>query len=89
MEQKHRKGLWSEMAGMPTNVLDSSGLRVARCDFDGDFNHPEAIANAKRIIECVNALDGISNGELRKIDKKALRKFFDDQLFEQSNKEDQ
>jgi len=37
------------MAGMPTNVLDGAGLRVARCDFDGDFDNPQARANATLI----------------------------------------
>jgi hypothetical protein len=47
------------MAGMPTNVLGASGLRVARCDFDGDFTSPEAHANARRIVACVNACEGL------------------------------
>lgn len=37
---------WALMAGMPTNVLDAGGCRVARCDFDGDDTHPECRANA-------------------------------------------
>jgi len=45
----HRPGPWALMAGMPTNVLDSGGLRVARCDYDGDFDSPEAHANARLI----------------------------------------
>jgi hypothetical protein len=40
---------WLPMAGMPTNILNSSGLRVARCDFDGDVNHKDAIANSAYI----------------------------------------
>ena len=40
---------WGVMAGMPTNVLDGAGLRVARCDFDGDFDNPQARANATLI----------------------------------------
>lgn len=42
-------GPWTLMAGMPTNVLDAGGMRVARCDFDGDFDSPEAHANARLI----------------------------------------
>ena len=45
----HRPGPWALMAGIPTNVLDSGGLRVARCDYDGDFDSPEAHANARLI----------------------------------------
>lgn len=40
-------GLFTLMAGVPTNVLSDGGVRVARCDFDGDMDHPQAIANAK------------------------------------------
>lgn len=46
-ETKFAKGPYSLMLGMPTNVLGPDGCRLARCDFDGDFNHPEAHANAK------------------------------------------
>ena len=41
------------MAGTPSNVLDQSGLRVARCDFDGQWK-PACDANAAYIIKCVN-----------------------------------
>ncbi len=37
------------MAGMPTNVLDAGGCRVARCDFDGDATHSECAANARLV----------------------------------------
>lgn len=40
---------WSHMAGMPTNILNAAGMRIARCDFDGDFNHSAAHANAAYI----------------------------------------
>jgi len=40
-------GRFTLMAGYPTNVLSEGGLRVARCDFDGDMDHPQAVANAK------------------------------------------
>lgn len=43
------------MAGMPTNILDQTGKRIARCDYDGDFC-AEAAANAAYIIKCVNTL---------------------------------
>jgi len=46
---KIKNAPWDTMANMPTNVLDSGGLRVARCDFDGDFDHPQAHANARAI----------------------------------------
>lgn len=42
----HTPGPWTLMDGMPTNVVTEGGLRVARCDFDGDFSSPEASANA-------------------------------------------
>ena len=48
------------MAGMPTNILDSGGLRLARCDFDGVFN-AEAEENAKRFMDCWNAMSGIAD----------------------------
>ena len=51
---KHTPGPWELMSGMPTNVL-AGGLRVARCDFDGDFKSPEALANA-RLISAVTDL---------------------------------
>ena len=47
--EKHRPGPWGLMAGMPTNVLDNGGLRVARCDYDGDFDATSAHANARLI----------------------------------------
>jgi hypothetical protein len=37
------------MASLPTNVLSYKGLRVARCDFDGDMDSPEAHANARLV----------------------------------------
>jgi len=46
---KFTPGPWTLMAGMPTNVLNLGGLRVARCDFDGDFNSVNAHANARLI----------------------------------------
>jgi hypothetical protein len=52
------------MAGMPTNILGAGGLRVARCDFDGDFNNPEAHANARLIAtapELLEALEYVYN----------------------------
>lgn len=50
---------WNRMSGgLSTNVM-SGGLRVARCDFDGDFDHPSAIANAELIVRCVNAHDSL------------------------------
>jgi hypothetical protein len=55
----HTPGPWTAMSAMPTNVLTQGGLRVARCDFDGDFAHPEAHANARLIAaapEMLNAL---------------------------------
>lgn len=45
----HTPGPWAQMAGMPTNVIGSTGIRVARCDFDGDAEHPETHANAALI----------------------------------------
>jgi hypothetical protein len=46
---KHTPRPWGQMSGMPTNVLGAGGIRVARCDFDGDFEHPQAHANARLI----------------------------------------
>lgn len=61
---KHTPGPWTHMAGMPTNILDGGGLRVARCDFDGDFDHPQAHANARLIAaapELLAALTAMCN----------------------------
>lgn len=44
---------WTLMDGCPWNVL-SGGVRVARCDFDGDTNHPETRINAALIVRRVN-----------------------------------
>jgi outer membrane murein-binding lipoprotein Lpp len=41
---------WQPMAGMPPNILNDAGLRVARCDFDGDFAHSDAHTNAAYIV---------------------------------------
>ena len=46
---KFTPGPWAPMAGMPTNILGSKAYRVARCDFDGDFDHAEAHASARLI----------------------------------------
>lgn len=53
----HSPRPWSLMAGMPTNVLDHGGLRVARCDFDGDFDNLEAHANARLIAAAPDLLN--------------------------------
>lgn len=42
-------GPWLPMAGMPTNIIGPNGQRVARCDFDGDFDDPRAVENARLI----------------------------------------
>jgi hypothetical protein len=59
----HTKGPWGHMAGMPTNVLDAGGLRVARCDFDGNFDHPEAHANARLIAAAPELLEALRQFE--------------------------
>ena len=56
----HSPGPWALMAGMPTNVLDTGGSRVARCDFDGDFDSPEAHANARLIAKAPAMLDELT-----------------------------
>lgn len=67
----HTPGPWAHMAGMPTNILGSKSYRVARCDFDGDFDHLEALANAQliaaapdllvRLNAAVSALDQLTD----------------------------
>jgi hypothetical protein len=52
---KHSPGPFTLMDGMPTNVLASDGTRIARCDFDGNFDHPECAANA-RLFSAADAL---------------------------------
>ncbi len=54
-KQQHSIGPFDLMDGMPTNVLDASGVRIARCDFDGNFDHPECTANA-RLFSAADAL---------------------------------
>ena len=46
---KFTPGPWLPMAGLPTNVIATSGIRVARCDFDGDATHVDCLANAHLI----------------------------------------
>jgi len=58
---KHTPGPWSLMLGIPTNVLDSGGMRVARCDFDGDFGNSQAHANARLIAAAPDMKD--ANGK--------------------------
>lgn len=43
----------SNMYHIKSNILDQTGLRIARCDFDGQMCD-EADANATYIIKCVN-----------------------------------
>ena len=61
-------GPWDTMTGCPWNVLSYSGLRVARCDFDGDETHPQVAANAKFIAvahEAISQLLGqLANAEV-------------------------
>jgi hypothetical protein len=62
---KHTPGPWGQMSGMPTNVLGAGGIRVARCDFDGDFEHQQAHANARLIAmspEMFEVLQAIASG---------------------------
>ncbi len=54
-DAKHSPGPFELMDGMPTNVLAADGTRIARCDFDGDFSHPECAANA-RLFSAADAL---------------------------------
>jgi hypothetical protein len=61
----------SLMSGMPTNILDESGMRVARCDFDGDFESHEATENAHYIVRCVNSYEDLRNQNAELL--KALR----------------
>ena len=69
---KHRPGPWGIMADMPTNVLDACGLRVARCDYDGNACFLSAHANAKLISaapELLAALQGVLRVADRKTDE--------------------
>lgn len=54
------------MAGIPSNVLDQRGIRIARCDYDGEMC-PEGDANAAYIIKCVNSYADLQadNAKLR------------------------
>lgn len=66
MGAAHTPEPWSCGGGIPTNIWSeaSRGIRIARTDFDGDEQHPEAIANARRIVACVNACAGIETESL-------------------------
>lgn len=70
-KETHTPGPWGLMAGMPTNVLAASGIRVARCDFDGDFSHPETRANAEMIVRAVNSHDELV-AALKRLSKQML-----------------
>lgn len=62
----HTKGPWYVMASMPTNVLDSRGLRVARCDFDGVSDGPhigEMRSNARLIAAAPDLLEACQRME--------------------------
>lgn len=59
------------MSGMPTNVVGDGGLRVARCDFDGDFDHPEARANATLITAAPDLLEALV-GLMAAMDSKVI-----------------
>ena len=58
---KRTPGPWLPMAGMPTNILDSSGLRVARCDYDGEMDNPQCDANARLIAAAPDLLEACRN----------------------------
>lgn len=54
------------MHGIKSNILDQTGKRIARCDFDGEMC-AEADANAAYIIKCVNDRESLQaeNQQLR------------------------
>lgn len=56
--QKHTPEPWhlGEQTSYGTNILDSNG-NIIPYDFDGGFDH----VNAERIVQCVNALQGVEN----------------------------
>ena len=58
-----------------TNVF-SGGLRVARCDFDGDHENKEGISNARRICACVNACARIETEKLEEMAKDPIAGIF-------------
>lgn len=74
--EKLRSERVAPMAGMPTNILDEGGLRLARCDFDGVFN-ADAESNARRFIACWNAMIGIPDPQAFREKCEALQKFKD------------
>ena len=47
---------WYIGAGIRTNIFSEGGLRVARTDFDGDLDSPEAHTNGIYIVHACNAL---------------------------------
>lgn len=58
---EHTQGILVTGGTMPTNIFALNGLRVARCDFDGDETNPEAQANARRFVDCWNACAGMAD----------------------------
>lgn len=74
--EKLRSERVTTMAGMPTNILDEGGLRLARCDFDGVLN-ADAEKNARRFIACWNAMIGIDDPQAFRDKCDALQRFKD------------
>lgn len=64
MSTPHTPGPWRIQAAAP-HVIDSDTLKdIAGCCahvFRSEMDHPVDLANARRIVECVNALEGIDN----------------------------
>lgn len=46
---QHTPGPWAIHSGLETNVIGHTGIRVARCDFDGADPCAESIATARLI----------------------------------------
>ena len=57
---KHTPGPWTQMicTDLRPQVTNKNGLQIVRASGDPSMDHE---ANASRIVECVNALDGIDN----------------------------
>ncbi len=56
MSQTPTKGPYS-LGHIQTNVFDAGGMRVIRCDLDGDTYHPDAIRMAEFVLDCLNIHD--------------------------------
>ena len=64
-KSKHSKGIWAVETGCDKPSVTVNGLYIA--DQISGSSWDEVHGNAKRIVDCVNALDGLNPSELPKV----------------------